>query len=67
MDHLGRVKCTIHSISAYLDEPGKNLNGNQVRAYCPNTYTVLPGPLAFVSKTDSFVTVSSSYQLESYK
>lgn len=28
---------------------------------------LLPGPLAYVSKTDSFVTVSSSYQLESYK
>lgn len=28
---------------------------------------LLPGPLAYVAKTDSFVTVSSSYQLESYK
>ena len=28
---------------------------------------LLPGPVAYVSKTDSFVTVSSSYQLESYK
>ena len=28
---------------------------------------LLPGPLAYVAKTDSFVTVSSSFQLESYK
>ena len=28
---------------------------------------LLPGPLAYVPKTDSFVTVSSSFQLESYK
>ena len=28
---------------------------------------LLPGPMAYVSKTDSFVTVSSSLQLESYK
>ncbi|KAL3855651.1 hypothetical protein ACJMK2_014858 [Sinanodonta woodiana] len=28
---------------------------------------VLPGPLVYVAKTDSFVTVSSSWQLECYK
>ena len=28
---------------------------------------LLPGPMAYVGKTDSFVTVSSSYQLESYR
>jgi hypothetical protein len=28
---------------------------------------LLPGPMAYVGKTDSFVTVSSSFQLESYK
>ena len=28
---------------------------------------LIPGPLAYVAKTDSFVTVSSSFQLESYK
>ena len=28
---------------------------------------LLPGPLVYVERTDSFVTLSSSYQLESYK
>ena len=28
---------------------------------------LLPGPIAYVPKTDSFVTISSSYQLESYR
>ena len=28
---------------------------------------LLPGPMAYVGKTDSFVTVSASYQLESYR
>ena len=28
---------------------------------------LIPGPLIYVAKTDSFVTVSSAYQLESYK
>ena len=28
---------------------------------------LLPGPIAYVSKTDSFVTVSASFQLESYR
>ena len=28
---------------------------------------LLPGPLCYVPKTDSFVTVSSSRQVESYK
>ena len=28
---------------------------------------LLPGPLAYLDRTDSFITVSSSYQLEAYK
>ncbi len=28
---------------------------------------LLPGPIAYVERTDSFVTLSSSYQLESYR
>ena len=28
---------------------------------------LLPGPISYVPKTDSFVTVSSSRQVESYK
>ena len=29
--------------------------------------SLLPGPLKYVTKTDSFITVSSSWHLESYK
>ncbi len=28
---------------------------------------LLPGPMVYVERTDSFVTMSSSYQLESYR
>ena len=31
----------------------------------PNTY--LPGPLAYLSRLDAFLTVSSNYHLECYK
>ena len=31
----------------------------------PNTY--LPGPIAYLSRHDAFLTVSSNYQLECYK
>ena len=43
MGHLGRVSCTIHSISAQASQEGIKCTKaeQQLRAYCPNIYTLL--------------------------